>query len=170
MSFPSAGTYPVYFEKYIQLVPQQNLSEAIAAQQDLADYFFQSVPEQKHHYAYAPGKWTLKEMLLHIIDTERIFCFRALCFARGEQQNIPGFEEDDYVAQSEAGNRSWQSLCEEWQSVRKATVTLLNSFSEKQLQQRGRANEKEVTVLALGYMILGHVYHHVQVAKERYGL
>jgi len=168
MSKPIEGTFPPYFSKYINLVNEEGLAEAFKAQQNLIDTFFQNLPKEKHEYAYAEGKWTLKEMLQHIIDTERIFNFRALCFARKEMQNIPGFEENDYVANSHANDRSWESLCEELVMVRKSTLGLFNTFNEADLLNSGSANNKPVTVLALGFITIGHIYHHVNVAKERY--
>ncbi|HRE65037.1 MAG TPA: DinB family protein, partial [Ferruginibacter sp.] len=103
-----------------------------------------------------------------IIDTERIFNFRALCFARNESKNIPGFEEDDYAANSHANERSWDSLCEELALVRQSTLALFNSFNEADFLKSGSANNKPVTVLALGFMTIGHIYHHINIINERY--
>ncbi|MFT3980734.1 MAG: DinB family protein [Ferruginibacter sp.] len=168
MSKPIEGTFPPYFSRYIDKVPEAEITEAFAAQQSLVDHFFRDIPAEKHAYAYAEGKWTLKEMLQHIIDTERIFNFRALCFARKEAQNIPGFEEDDYAANSHANDRSWESLCDELDIVRQSTLRLFNSFNESDLVSSGSANNKPTTVIALGFITVGHVYHHINVARERY--
>ena len=168
MPKPNKETYPEYFARYINQVPQNDLAAAFEAQQPDINIFFEQIPALKHEYAYAPGKWTIKEMLQHIIDTERIFAFRALCFARGEQQNIPGFEENDYAAASHANERSWQSLCDELKTVRRGTQFLFESFSEADFDKSGSANGKSVTVLALGFMTIGHLYHHIGVLKERY--
>ena len=167
MAKPIEGTFPPYFSRYIDLVNETKVTDALQAQNDLIENYFDGL-EAKADYAYAPGKWTLKEMLQHIIDTERIFCFRALCFARQEKANIPGFEEDDYAANSHANDRTWKSLCEEMKVVRKSTRLLFESFSNEDFQHSGSANNNAVTVLALGFMTVGHVYHHVSVIKERY--
>ena len=167
MPKPVEGTFPPYFSRYIDLVKEADVLAAFDAQDEMIQHYFESL-EHKADYAYAPGKWTLKEMLQHIIDTERIFSFRALCFARKELQNIPGFEEDDYAANSNANNRNWKSLCEELKAVRKSTRFLFESFSPETFDSSGSANGKPTTVIAVGFMIPGHIYHHVNVIKERY--
>ena len=168
MSKPVDGTYPPYFKNYIDLVVEDNLKDALKNQESDINNFFASIPEAKSNEAYAPGKWTLKELLQHIIDTERIFNYRALAFARKEYNSLPGFDENEYAANSDANNRNWKDLCEELIAVRKATVFLFNSFTEDVLHNSGLANNKPVTVLALGYVIAGHFIHHKIIAKERY--
>ncbi len=167
MPKPIEGTFPAYFSRYIDLVKEEDVIAALDAQDDMIQHYFETLKD-KADFAYAPGKWTLKEMLQHIIDTERIFSFRALCFARLEPQNIPGFEEDDYAANSHAASRSWESLCEEIKAVRKSTRLLFESFSEEDHGHSGIANGKPTTVVAVGFMTVGHIYHHVNVIKERY--
>jgi hypothetical protein len=168
MSKPVEGSYPAFFQNYIKLVPQDDLAEVFAAQQHLIDQFFADIPEEKTNYGYAPGKWSLKVLLQHIIDAERVFNYRALCIARGEQQSLPGFEEDDYAASSKATLRGWHELVEELKIVRQATVLLFKSFPPNSLDNVGLANGKTITVNALGYITAGHVYHHVNIVKERY--
>jgi hypothetical protein len=168
MPKPNEGSFPEYFSRYINKVAEEDLSPAFNAQQEMINRFFQDIPAEKHEYAYADGKWTLKEMIQHIIDAERIFCYRALCIARGEKQSLPGFEEDDYAANSHANGRSWDSLCEEMVTVRKSTIQLFESFNENDLERSGISNNKAVNPNALGFIAIGHVYHHVEVVKERY--
>jgi len=141
---------------------------AFRNQENLVNSFFASVPEDRHNYAYAPGKWTMKEMLQHIIDTERIFNYRALAFARKEQASLPSFDEDAYAASSNANNRNWNDLCEELKAVRKSTGIMYNSFDKNTLLNSGIANNKPMTVLAMGFTTIGHVYHHVKVTRDRY--
>lgn len=167
MPKPIEGTFPPYFSRYIDLVKEDNVMDALQAQDSMVQTYFEAL-ESKADHSYAPGKWTLKEMLQHIIDTERIFNFRALCFARQETQNIPGFEEDDYAANSHAAARTWQSLCEELKAVRLGTRFLFESFSAGDYDHSGSANGKPTTVVAIGFMTVGHLYHHVNVIKERY--
>jgi hypothetical protein len=107
-------------------------------------------------------------MLLHIIDTERIFCYRALCIARGEKNSLLGFDEDEYAAHSDANNRSWDSLVADFLAVRQSTLLLFKSFSEEAMQRSGLANNNPLTVISAGFIILGHFYHHKGVAVERY--
>ena len=119
-------------------------------------------------HSYAEGKWTIKEMLLHITDAERIFCYRALCFARNEKINLPGFEENNYAAGSHANERSWKNLVEEFLAVRSATELLFSSFSEAALQTIGTANHNPTSVASIGFITLGHFYHHKKILEERY--
>ncbi len=168
MSKPVDGTFPTYFKNYIDLVVEDNLKDALKNQESDINNFFVSIPEAKSNDPYAPGKWTLKELLQHIIDTERIFNYRALALARKEKNSLPGFDENEYAANSNANNRNWKDLCEELIAVRKATVILFNSFTDEVLHHSGFANNKPVTVLALGYVIAGHLNHHKKIVEERY--
>ncbi len=168
MPKPTEGTYPEYFGNYIKLVPEDNITDAIKNQQPLIDNFFTSITEEKAGYAYAEGKWTLKELLQHVIDAERIFNYRALAIARNEQQSLPGFEENDYASSSDANHRSWKELVEELQAVRKTTILLFKSFTSNMYKQVGLANEKPVSVNALGFITIGHLYHHAKIVEERY--
>lgn len=168
MSKPIDGTFPQYFKKYIDLVEEDNLQEAFKNQQELINDFFISIPDAKTNEPYAPGKWTLKELLQHMIDTERIFNYRALAFARKEKNSLPGFDENEYAANSHANNRNWKDLCEELIAVRNSTEILFNSFTDEAMHSTGLANNKPVTVLALGFIIAGHIIHHKKIMEERY--
>jgi hypothetical protein len=168
MSKPIEGNYPTYFSQYISKVPEENLAEAFKNQQEIIADFFSPIPEIKWDFAYAPGKWTLKELLQHMIDTERIFAYRSLCIARKETQSLPGFNENEYAANSYAHTRNWHSLVEELKMVRQTTEMLFNSFPAEILNQSGVASNNPVTVNALGFISVGHIYHHLQVIKEKY--
>ena len=168
MSKPIEGTFPPYFKNYIDLVEQDNLEEALTNQRELINNFFIAIPDTKTNVPYAPGKWTLKELLQHMIDTERIFNYRALAFARKEKSSLPGFDENEYAANSNANNRKWKDLCEELIAVRNSTEILFNSFTDETLLLTGLANNKPVTVLALGFIIAGHILHHKKIVEERY--
>jgi hypothetical protein len=168
MSRPQSGTYPVYFDKYISLVNADDLISAFIDQRELIGGFFESIPESKAAYAYAPGKWTLKQLLQHIIDTERIFAYRALSFSRNEEQSLPGFDENAYAISSEADSRTWNNLCGEVKQLRTSTELLFESFTSLQLEKSGKANGNPCTVIAAGFIIVGHVYHHQQIVIDRY--
>jgi hypothetical protein len=157
-----------HFKNYIGQVPESNVYEAFKNQQALIDNYFDTITEQHSNFAYEEGKWTLKEMLQHIIDTERIMAYRALCFARGEKTSLPGFDENLYAANSFANNRSWNSLVEEMIAVRKSSVQMFNSFENSALKNVGMANGKEITPELVGLVMVGHVYHHKNVIEERY--
>ena len=168
MPKPSPTSYPGYFQKYIDQVPEQDLHEAFANQDSVMQHFLSSISEERSMHAYAEGKWTIKEVLQHMIDTERIFNYRALCFARKEAASLPGFEENDYAANSNANARTWQSLVGEFLALRLGTEMLYNSFNDEMLATAGKANNNEVTVGSIGFISIGHFYHHKKVIEERY--
>ena len=162
------ATAPEYFHKYIQLVPSTDLETAFKLHQTDFLSLLESIEGDKWEYRYAKDKWTIKEMVQHVIDTERVFAYRALCIARKEKQSLPGFEEKDYAAASKANNREPQDLMEELGLVQKSTAKLFESFDEEQLNQMGVANGKSVSVKAVGYIIIGHVIHHKHLLEEKY--
>ena len=130
--------------------------------------FYQNIPSEKLEHAYAEGKWTPKDILLHIIDTERVFVYRAMRIARQDKTEMVGFEQDDYVDAGKANNRTINSLIEEYKAVRNATIVLFDSFSDEELKSIGKANGSPVSVRAIGYIITGHENHHNNVIRERY--
>lgn len=164
---PTAEEFNSYFGPYISKVEDDVLNE-LEQQGEQFPAFIRSIPKAKENYAYASGKWTIKELLGHIIDTERIIAYRALRFARNDSQNLPGFDENEYVKYSHYSERSLESLAEEFALVRKANLFLFESFNEEELVRRGLANNNEVSVRALVYIIVGHLKHHQEVLKERY--
>ena len=168
MPKPAVSDYPEYFGKYINQVTEEELNEAFRNQFPKIENFLRGVDEAKAGYAYAPGKWTLKELLQHIIDAERVFCYRALCFARKETNSLPSFDENIYAENSGAKTRTWKSLSNEFINVRRSTEDLFISFSDDMLQGKGIANNNSTSVLSLGFIILGHVTHHINVVKEKY--
>ena len=171
MSFtrPAEGDYLPYALSYINQIPaDQDPREALRNQPREIHAVFAGLSEPQAEKPYADGKWSLKEMLLHQIDSERIFAYRALRFARGDGQDLHGFEQDNYVAQSNANGRSVASLLAEYDAVRAATVALFDTFGEAELARRGTANGGPATVRALLYIIPGHERHHLNIVRERY--
>ena len=168
MPKPSATSHSAYFQKYIDLVPEEDLTTAFQKQYPILSEFLHSINEDKSAFAYAPGKWTIKELLQHMTDTERIFAYRSLCFARKEKNSLPGFDENDYAAASNANERTWKELADEFLFVRKSTEILFNSFTEAALSNSGTANNNPATAASMGFTAIGHVYHHINVLKERY--
>jgi hypothetical protein len=168
MPKPLATDYPEYFGKYINQVAEEDLTEAFKNQFPKLDIFLRSIDEEKAGYTYAPGKWTLKELLQHVIDGERIFNYRALCFARKETISLPSFDENVYAENSNANARTWKSLSNELINVRRSTEDLFKSFSEEMLHNKGTANNNSISVLSLGFIIIGHVTHHIKVVEEKY--
>jgi hypothetical protein len=166
MNQPQTQEYPDWAKTYISKV-DGNVIEILEEQATDFPNFMASLAE-KADYAYAPGKWTIKQMMGHMIDTERILVYRLTSFARGEAAPLPGFEEDDYVNIAHFSDRSLQSFCEEFELLRKANLYLFKSLNETELARMGTANNKQISVLAMVYVIAGHVIHHTQVIKERY--
>jgi hypothetical protein len=163
------ATVPSFYHGYIQRLNGADLTTALFGHQQTLS-LLQRLPEEKWSCRYAEDKWTIKEMVQHIIDTERIFCYRALCFARGEKASLPGFDENKYAAASDADRRSSKDLLDELQNVQAGVVLLFRSFSDTQLQQVGTANGNPVSVKAIGLITAGHAVHHAAILKERYGV
>ncbi|WP_158979206.1 DinB family protein [Cellulophaga sp. L1A9] len=160
--------YNPYYQTYILALGEVNLKEELIEGLAKFEKFAAEIPEEKLNYAYAEGKWTVAEALVHIIDTERVFQYRALCFSRNDKASFPGFEQDDYILNANAGNRSKKSLLEEFTAVRKSSIALFNSFSETDLQKRGVASGSSMSVGAVGFILSGHLNHHKRILEERY--
>ena len=160
--------YIPYFKGYIDNAKGFKLLPGLQSSYNEAIDFYLSIDANKLSYRYAEGKWTIKEIICHLIDTERIFCYRALRFARQDKTVLSGFDENDYVEYSKADNRSIKDLLEEYQSVRGATISLFKSFDDETLLSKGLAGTGQVSVRALGFLIVGHEKHHIRIIKERY--
>ena len=165
---PPPETYFPYFKRYVDQVPEEDLATAFTNQLPILKSFLNAITEEKSTYAYAPGKWTLKELLQHMTDTERIFNYRALAIARKETASLPGFDENTYADNSNANNRSWQALVDEFIVVRQSTQFLYDSFTDEMFVSAGIASNNPLTVVSLGFTTLGHFYHHKTVIEERY--
>lgn len=168
MPQPNLQLVPAFYHNYIKKVSAENVKDAFAQHPSALHAFLQNIPEQKWQYRYAEGKWSIKEVVQHLIDSERIFAYRALCIARGEKASLPGFDENEYAAASNADSRTPQSLLAELQVVQQASALLFDSFNETQLQATGTANGKSIDVNSIGFITVGHVLHHKQILEERY--
>ena len=165
---PQAGEYAPYYEKYISLVPGNDVLGAMEAQRLLMLQLFAAHSERDGNFRYAADKWMVKEVLGHVNDSERVFAYRALCIARGEQNQLPGFEQDDYVRTGKFGERTLASLGEEFAHIRNSSIALFRSLGKEAWQRRGTANKNEVTVRALAFIIAGHELHHRLILEDRY--
>jgi uncharacterized damage-inducible protein DinB len=166
---PKDGEFPPYANMYIQLLPGdgqllKHLKNNFIATKEL----ILSLPEGKLNYRYAENKWTIKEIMVHIIDDERIYAYRALRFARNDETELPGFEQDDYVLYSQANERIIENIMEEYEAVRSSTIALFDGLPEDSFLRMGIANNNKVTVRALAYHIAGHELHHINIIKEKY--
>lgn len=166
MNQPQTHEYPEWGQNYISQV-EGDVLEILNEQAEGFPTLIKNLIE-KGDYAYAPGKWTIKELVGHMIDTERILVFRLLCFARGEKASLPGFEEDDYVANAHFKDSNLFRMAEEFSLMRKSHMYLVNSLNDEELDRIGLANGKEMSVRAIVYVLAGHVIHHTKIIKERY--
>ena len=157
-----------YVQRYLDLIPSENWLQELKITEEKTVQVYANLSEEQSLFAYAEGKWTLKEMLLHITDTERIFQYRILAFARGETKELPGFDEEMYARNSFANERSMSSLLEEYQAVRKSLTILCETLHPSVLSRKGTANGNEIAVETIAKMIVGHNIHHLNVIEERY--
>jgi len=162
------GDYNPYYKTYIDKVGTNDLLEILRKQSKNFPNFLESLPEEKLHYAYAEGKWTLIESLQHLIDTERIFQYRALRIARNDKTPLPGYDQDTYVPYANTASKTIAAIILEYKSVRESTIQLFASFSEEILLRKGIASNSPVSVAALGFIICGHQRHHRNLIREHY--
>jgi len=164
----TANEYSPFYSTYINKAGLIDLISGIEDSFNDALSFFETIPKQKFDYRYAKGKWTIKELIQHIIDVERVFAYRALCIAREDNTPLPSFEENDYAVSSMANNRTRENLLEEYKAIKISTILLFRSFNDKMLMRVGIASGGNISVRALGFIMIGHESHHIQVIKERY--
>lgn len=166
--FLNLENIPPYFKHYVKQVDNTDLLTALRISGFRTLELIHGIPENKGNYAYAQGKWTIKELIAHIIDGERIFGYRALRFARKDKTVLSPFDENSYAPNSNAEGRALKKLADELHHVRMASIDLFESFNEEMLSQKGMVGENEVSVLALGFIIAGHETHHRNILRERY--
>jgi len=166
----SPTSQPGYFRVYLDQVKEKELTVAFTNQSRVIKELLPSISEERSTFAYAAGKWTLREMLQHVIDAERIFSYRALCFARRETAILPSFDENDYAAAAaaSANDRTWESLSAEFVAVRRSTLFLYESFTPEMLTCAGWAANNSLSVTEIGFLIIGHLNHHIRIIRERY--
>lgn len=158
-----------FYWGYIDRIPgEAELIPSLQKNTDEMSEFLKTIPSEKWNYRYKPEKWSIREMVQHIIDTERIFQYRALCFARNEQKSLPGFDHDLYVLNSGSENREPSDLIEEFKAVRQSAIFLYKSFSEEMLKINGNMNDVNASPRAIGFIMVGHALHHKDMIKNRY--
>ncbi len=168
MPRPDLSRVAPFYHNYVSHVKEDDLTEAFARHSPELISLLETIPADKYDYRYAENKWTIKEVLQHIIDAERIFAYRALRFARQDRTPLPGFEENHFAENAKAADRDWNKLREEFKAVRKSSEYLFNSFDKEQLESSGLANNSPTYVLGIGFLLIGHSLHHMGVLKERY--
>ena len=162
------GAHQAFHVPYISKVSHLELLDALRVTYKECLEIANEISEEKAMYAYAPGKWSLKELFVHIMDTERIFAYRALCFSRNDKTPLPGFEENEYASNSGANERSFESIISEIKLLHASTISLFENFNSEMLLKEGTASGGSVSVRALGYIIAGHAKHHLEVIKAKY--
>jgi hypothetical protein len=164
----SLSEFNPYYKHYVELVETSNLIDALSKGLNSTLGFFESIPTDKWDYRYADGKWTPRDILQHIADTERIFAYRALYFARSNNAELKGFDENLFAENALASHKSVVDLLQDYVAVRNATLSLFKNLDENQLKQNGKANGSTMSVRAAGFVICGHEIHHCNIIKERY--
>ncbi|MBL7863373.1 MAG: DinB family protein [Cyclobacteriaceae bacterium] len=166
--FLNLDTIPPFYKGYVKLVTHPDVLQALRISGYRTMELIHSIPESKADFRYAEGKWSIREVLCHMLDAERIFAYRALRFARNDKTPLSGFDEKEYATQLNATGRSLKQIGDEMQHLRTSTVDMFESFTEEMLSRKGTANNNELSVVALGIIIAGHETHHCKVLTERY--
>jgi hypothetical protein len=167
---PGSTEYAPFYGGYVSEVPEGDLLAHLERQGRETTALLRGISEPKSQHRYAPGKWTIREVVGHMIDAERVFAYRALSFARGEGASLPSFDENAWAATSNAGTRSLTDLIEELAVVRAASVALFRGFTEQEFARSGVASNNHITVRAIAYIVAGHERHHIKILRQRYGV
>lgn len=161
-------TVPHFYKNYVKLIEETDLIQALRISGNRAQEILHSIPQEKQDFMYAENKWTIREVLCHMIDTERIFTYRALRFARHDQTPLAGFDEQTYTPESNAHGRELKNILAEMAHLRMATIDLFAGFNAEMLSRKGTANNNELSVASQGFIIAGHETHHIRILSERY--
>ena len=167
---PDASEYAPFYERYVALVPGADVLAVLREQQDEVAALARAVPSRRETYAYAPGKWSVREVVGHATDAERVFGYRAFAISRGETQPLPSFDENGYAAHGTAGARPLALLVDEWQTARRLNLALFEALPDVAWGRTGTASGKPITVRALAFLTAGHLAHHLGILRERYGV
>jgi len=165
---PQKTEFAEYYGRYIDLIPEGNVVSVLRSQMAETSAVLERLPAERSGYRYAPGKWTLHEVVGHVVDMEWVFTVRALSFARGLIEPMPGVEQDDFVVAANFGSQSWPNLLAQWRDLRAANTRLFESFDEEAWKRMGIASGYPVSVRALAFSIAGHERHHMGVIRDRY--
>jgi len=168
MERPAPKEYAKYYQGYVGLVPNGNILQIFEKQNDQFCEFLAQVDEKKANYRYAKGKWSIKEVIAHLIDVELVFMYRALRFSRKDTAKLPGFEQDDYIKNSDQSHLTLSELVEQFYHMRKASFALFSSFSDDMWLREGSANGDQASVRAIAHIMVGHVIHHMKVIHTKY--
>jgi hypothetical protein len=159
---------PPYYQKYLKWVDDENLLALLERDYEETIGFLKKIPASKHDYTYKTGKWTIKQILLHLIDVERVFLYRAHRFSRNDTTDLPGFDQEEYIDQFMIDKVSWDLLYQTWDITRKSTILFYKAIPEAAGNRSGRAMGQEFTPESIGYILAGHTRHHVSIIREKY--
>lgn len=165
---PNLDSVPQFYKGYVENVKHLDMFDAMTQSSKELLKIIRNIPEEKGTYRYADGKWSIKELIAHMIDVERIMAYRALRFSRNDKTDLPGFEENDYAPEANAHGRTIAQLADEAERLRQTTIDMFKSFTPQMLEREGTANKNKLSVLNLGYVIPGHETHHRKILVERY--
>jgi len=165
---PKEGEYSSYYQAYVDQVESDDFLSVLKNSKEETFSFFNKIPLEKWEYKYAPEKWTIKETIIHLLDTERVFAYRAMCISRNDKTHLPGFDQNEYVPNSNANNRTSESIVKEYVALRNSTIHLFQHFTSEQLDRMGTGSGHPISVLGLGFIIAGHELHHKKIIRERY--
>lgn len=165
---PSPGEYDRHYAGYVRVVPDGSVIDFLRSRRDAFADLLRSVPGELETYRYAPGKWSVRDVAGHVLDTERVFAYRALSIARGDEASLPGMHQDPWAASAPHGDRALASIADEFVTVRDATISLVETFGPESADRRGIASGWPITVRALVWIIAGHERHHAVVLADRY--
>ena len=165
---PGSEEYAPYYQKYVALLPDEDVVATLAHQLDATRALLGGIDDVQAGSRYAPDKWSIKELVGHLIDTERVFAYRAMRFARNDHAPLSGFEQDDYVRNGDFDSRTLADLATEFEHLRRSNICFFQALSEDAWRRRGTANDSEVSVRALAHIIAGHEVHHMNILKTRY--
>ena len=168
MQRPEKNEYAPHYETYIGKVPDRDIFDLLSQQIKTVQDVFKNISEEKSLFGYAQGKWTIKQLLGHVNDVERIFAYRALRFSRNDKTALPGFEQDEFINQSNFNNVKLSDLVDEFVKMRESNIAMFKNFSEEMWTRRGTASKNEMSTRAVPYVLFGHAQHHLDILKERY--
>jgi uncharacterized damage-inducible protein DinB len=167
---PASTEYAPHYAHYVDRVPEDDILATLERQAIETAKLLASIDEHKAVHRYEEGKWSVKELLGHVVDSERVFAYRALCFARGEEQPLPGFDQNPYVENASFDSWSIADLAEQYALTRRSTILLLRNLPEEAWMRQGIASDNAITVRALAWIVVGHERHHVAILRDRYGV
>ncbi len=159
---------PPLYHKYLSWIQDEDVIMLLKKDHQDTCIFLRSIPPEKHNYTYRPGKWTIKEILLHLMDVERVFIYRAFRFSRKDPTDLAGFDQDDYIENGDLERVSFTTLFDGWDNLRKSTILFYEMLTPTALQRTGRAMGLEFTPESIGYILAGHTKHHISIIKEKY--